>query len=241
MTLHLSPSLPSPRICRQGACSGYEVVLTQPCVLQRSISPSQTPPRPSPALSAAGQAIPDNAYDIPLQAGIGNISDLGSPSLGFDTVDDRPVSQSSAGDFNEWPLKDAVLKRVIVDGIATIQLQFSWPPCTNCVARSRQSNSLPKMPISTRPTSSDLPVKSRRSKKHSPWTREEDTLLTLLRTRGLSWNTIHRRFAEDFREKKRARAALAGRYNTHFKSGGGGSSDSSQSRTVIPIDPALPS
>ncbi len=32
--------------------------------------------------------------------------------------------------FEEWPLK-AVVKRVLVDGVATFQVEFTWNPCTN--------------------------------------------------------------------------------------------------------------
>jgi hypothetical protein len=36
-------------------------------------------------------------------------------------------------EFGEWPLKDAVLKRAMVNGLATFQLQFTWVSCTNPV------------------------------------------------------------------------------------------------------------
>lgn len=38
----------------------------------------------------------------------------------------RKVMPSSAALFEEWPLKDAVLKRVTVGGHSTFQLQFTW-------------------------------------------------------------------------------------------------------------------
>ncbi|KAK3695690.1 hypothetical protein B0T22DRAFT_456004 [Podospora appendiculata] len=33
--------------------------------------------------------------------------------------------------FGEWPLDDAVLKRTIVNGVATFQMEFSWDACVN--------------------------------------------------------------------------------------------------------------
>ncbi|RYP15610.1 hypothetical protein DL765_005589 [Monosporascus sp. GIB2] len=38
---------------------------------------------------------------------------------------------TAAAKFEEWPLEDAVLKRVILEGVPTFQLQFSWGACTN--------------------------------------------------------------------------------------------------------------
>ncbi|KAK3371613.1 hypothetical protein B0T24DRAFT_327555 [Lasiosphaeria ovina] len=239
--------------------SGDEVVLTQPCTLQRSLSPSQTPPRPSPALSAAGQAIPgDNANDIPSEAGIGNTSNLGSPSLGSDAVDDNVsdssryeddgAPQSCTGTFQDWRLEDAVLKRVIVDGVATFQLQFSWTPyAADCVTGSRQSGSPAKMRLFATPALSDSPVKSRRSR--TSWSREEDTLLIDLRNQGLRWNEISKRFAAYFGVENRSQAALQTRYSRVMMTKGRESSSGSrlpgiggrrpQSETVVPIDPAL--
>jgi hypothetical protein len=52
-------------------------------------------------------------------------------------------------EFEEWPLKDAVLKRVLVDDLATFQLQFTWDFCANdtgeeCALGSRRCKPPPK-------------------------------------------------------------------------------------------------
>jgi hypothetical protein len=39
--------------------------------------------------------------------------------------------------FEEWPLEDAVLKRVTVNGLPTFQIQFTWNACTNVVHKDR--------------------------------------------------------------------------------------------------------
>jgi hypothetical protein len=51
-------------------------------------------------------------------------SSVGSAS-GEDTA------EAAFASFEEWPLEEAVLKRVSVDGKATFQLEFTWNPCTN--------------------------------------------------------------------------------------------------------------
>jgi hypothetical protein len=51
--------------------------------------------------------------------------------------------------FEEWPLEDVVLKRVMANGLAAFQLQFAWDTCANHrhedrAFGSRQCKPLPK-------------------------------------------------------------------------------------------------
>lgn len=48
--------------------------------------------------------------------------------------------RAATAEFEEWPLKDAVLKRVILDGAPTFQLQFSWDAYTNVIHRDRATS-----------------------------------------------------------------------------------------------------
>ncbi len=41
-------------------------------------------------------------------------------------------------EYNEWPLEHAVLKRVMVNGLATFQIQFTWGPYVNCLRKSQE-------------------------------------------------------------------------------------------------------
>jgi hypothetical protein len=43
---------------------------------------------------------------------------------------EEETPEAAFASFEEWPLK-AVLKRVLVDGAATFQVEFTWNPCTN--------------------------------------------------------------------------------------------------------------
>jgi hypothetical protein len=44
---------------------------------------------------------------------------------------EEETTEATFASFEEWPLEAVVLKRVLVNGIATFQVQFTWNPCTN--------------------------------------------------------------------------------------------------------------
>lgn len=75
------------------------------------------------------------------RAGAG--ADAGSPPPDEDSAADR-VDAS----YQEWPLPDAVLQRIWVDGQAILQLQFTWAtPCASHKAPAVMSTAhLLKMP-----------------------------------------------------------------------------------------------
>ncbi|KAI9148642.1 hypothetical protein HJFPF1_10683 [Paramyrothecium foliicola] len=91
--------------------------------------------------------------------------------------------------FEEWPLGQAALKRITIDGSVTFQLQFTWEPCD----KNQGSPS-----VST--------------KNYSP---EEDSLLIALKDQGLSWKDIHVEHGKQF--PKRAKGSLQVRYCTKLK------------------------
>ncbi|RYO90908.1 hypothetical protein DL766_001482 [Monosporascus sp. MC13-8B] len=49
-----------------------------------------------------------------------------SPPLSHISSEDGPLLEGLSASFTEWPLHDASLKRVMLDGKATFQLQFIW-------------------------------------------------------------------------------------------------------------------
>lgn len=52
-----------------------------------------------------------------------------SPSLSYTTSDDSGTGPDVAP-FQEWQLENVTLKRVVLDSVATFQLQFDWDLCS---------------------------------------------------------------------------------------------------------------
>lgn len=73
---------------------------------------------------------------------------------GLERFTDTQTLQVPAATFQEWPLRDAVLKRAVMNGVATFQVQFTWDPCINRdhkadAAMSLQSNALVRSHLAT--------------------------------------------------------------------------------------------
>jgi hypothetical protein len=47
------------------------------------------------------------------------------------TNDSESRNQAPTAKVEEWPLGQAVLKRTVINGSATFQIQFTWEPCMN--------------------------------------------------------------------------------------------------------------
>lgn len=120
------------------------------------------------------------------------------------------ISETDCPVFDEWPLQDALLKRVIIDGVAVLQLQFEWPLCATHAESSgmRRKFSATRSGIERRQTSG---VPSRRSR----FTPQEDTLLRRLKETSNSWREIHRQFSAQF--PGRTTGALQVHYCTKLK------------------------
>ncbi len=119
-----------------------------------------------------------------------------------DSSEDNETVQVPAARFQEWPLGNAVLKRVVINGQATFQLQFTWDPCTNdkhkaSTVKGVQSNILVKSCRSTRRKTATR----RKTGSRSSWTHEEEEFLIELKKEGLTWNNIHKRHKEAFPER----------------------------------------
>ncbi|KAL7917971.1 hypothetical protein ACQKWADRAFT_331280 [Trichoderma austrokoningii] len=94
--------------------------------------------------------------------------------------------------FEEWPLGQAVLKRITIDGLAGI----------NTVSRPRSGTT-------------SATTKRNQGTARSNFTPEEDGLIITLKDQGLSWKDIHTQYQKKFPE--RAVGYLQVRYNTKLK------------------------
>lgn len=107
--------------------------------------------------------------------------------------------KASATMFEEWPLGDAILKRVTVGEQSTFQLQFDWNPAVH----------------------NELPVKTRQATNQSvAWSSEEEDFLVDLKSQKeskLSWKAIHAEFKAAFPQSPRTLGTLQVRYCTKLK------------------------
>ncbi|KAH7377256.1 hypothetical protein B0T11DRAFT_201636, partial [Plectosphaerella cucumerina] len=123
-----------------------------------------------------------------------------SPPTSCEPSEPGSVEEGPVTTFKEWPLDRVTLKRVVDDGVATFQLQFSWDLCTK-----------PGPHEKTPKTRRALP-----SEKRGPFTDEEDALLVELKEeRRISWKEIHREFTAS--HPGRSVGALQVRYCTKLK------------------------
>ena len=58
-----------------------------------------------------------------------NRPSIPSPPSPQGPASEEETAKAHAAKFEEWPLGNAVFKRVALDGITTFQLQFTWDPC----------------------------------------------------------------------------------------------------------------
>lgn len=114
--------------------------------------------------------------------------------------------------FDEWPLQDATLKRVIINGVAVLQLQFEWPLCATHAECSGTRGKRGTSPLEATRRRGNR-VRSQRSR----FTPEEDKLLKNLKESSdqLSWREIHRQFSAQFRG--RTTSALQVHYCTKLR------------------------
>lgn len=138
-------------------------------------------------------------------------SRLPCPTTSHGTPDGEDIGAIGAR-FEEWPLQNAILKRVIVDGVATFQLQFEWPLPTAHGQRGATTRKVTRASI--RGHDSQPRRKPAKNAKFAP---EEDNLLVKLKGEGmLSWAEIHQQFNATF--PGRSRGSLQVHYSTVLKS-----------------------
>ena len=120
----------------------------------------------------------------------------------------------AAATFEEWPLQNATLKRILVNGVATFQLQFDWNVCTEHGNSSIVTSNRPPMKRGKRTV-----CRSKGSTARARFSSKEDRLLKSLKEgeEDLSWAQIHQRYKEAFPAQSRSRGALQVRYCTQLK------------------------
>ncbi|KAI1119946.1 hypothetical protein F5Y10DRAFT_144415 [Nemania abortiva] len=134
-----------------------------------------------------------------------------SPPSSQNPGDGVGLVQVPMASFEEWPLQNAVLRQVLVDGMATFQIQFTRDSCSNHMRKDSATGNRPKSPGKTcRPTKRGAVTKL-------AFTLEEDDLLIKLKKRELSWKEIHLQFAEAFPRQERSVGSLQVRYCTKLK------------------------
>ncbi|KAG5803242.1 hypothetical protein H9Q74_013062 [Fusarium xylarioides] len=131
------------------------------------------------------------------------------------------VSQLTSGEaetgpvlakFEQWQVKNAVLKRITENGSATFQLQFDWSPCLEHGHASNAGQSCVALP-SLRTISK---TKRRASATRAHYTTQEDDLLLELKEgKGLTWPQIHQQFIQAF--PGRSAQSLQVHYSTKLK------------------------
>jgi hypothetical protein len=108
----------------------------------------------------------------------------------------RHTRTENTAKFEEWPLQNAVLKRVSMEGIATFQVQFDWDPrlAQNPHASSSYGGDAPRKQLAVKRAN------KRARASRVGFTQDEDDLLVKLKEgpEALSWACIHKRFSKAF-------------------------------------------
>jgi hypothetical protein len=92
---------------------------------------------------------------------------------------DEETTKAHAAKFEEWPLGNAVFKRVTLDGITTFQLQFTWDPCLEHDGRRVRS--------STRAAKSQGTTGNPKPTRRARYTSQDDAKICQLKEQGLPW------------------------------------------------------
>lgn len=135
-----------------------------------------------------------------------------SPLSSQSSSEEGWTEEGPVAKFEEWPLPNAVLKRVTVGGVRTFQLVFSWDSCAN---HGRQDHAAGN-------PQDRIPVKRRLTTKRVAATRlaftpEEDDLLIKLKGQGLLWKNIYEQLKEAFPQRERSLGTLQSHYCTKLK------------------------
>jgi hypothetical protein len=118
-----------------------------------------------------------------------------------------------AAKYEEWPLQGAALKRLVVNGKVTFQLEFSWEPYVGGHASGSHSGNKFQPQIAKRSH------RTQRSPTSHGFTSEEDDLIVKLKEeQQLRWPEIHEKFSDKF-PQRRSQGSLQVRYCTKLKSG----------------------
>ena len=137
-----------------------------------------------------------------------------SPPSSYSSCDNSDADAMAK--FQEWPLQNVTLKRIVVNGQATFQLQFGWDPhIDDHPAAGRIRGSGPQFSTTKTKRSHRAPRSPTTCLAFTP---EEDDLLTNLKEGqdGFNWPEIHRRFSNAF-PGRRSKGSLQVHYSTKLK------------------------
>ncbi|KAL2024960.1 hypothetical protein VTK56DRAFT_3659 [Thermocarpiscus australiensis] len=135
---------------------------------------------------------------------------------------DPETERAAAAMFEEWPLGNAVLKRVTMDGSPpTFVVQFTWDPCAkhetvhhgtdnrsfvSAAKRHRPANQRSARYIKEKDAPADSkPTSTSRRERYTP---DDDKKIRQLKEQGLSWIAIAKHFP------RRTAGAIEARYHT---------------------------
>jgi hypothetical protein len=133
---------------------------------------------------------------------------------------DAEADGTPAAAFNEWPLENAVLKCVTIDGsLPTFSLEFTWGPCAKHGAGHSKTESRVAVSSAERRRPRRQKSKGTTKNKGKPtsasnrakYTPEDDAKILRLRAEGLSWSAIAGEFPG------RSAGAIQVRYQTKLK------------------------
>ncbi|KAH6988823.1 hypothetical protein BKA56DRAFT_668036 [Ilyonectria sp. MPI-CAGE-AT-0026] len=140
-----------------------------------------------------------------------------SPSSSYTTSDDSDTGHDFAT-FQKWQLDNVILKRVVLGGVGTFQLQFDWDMC------SKHDNARDAIHDRRRRTFAGSTSRVNRGEgAKAKFTPEEDGFLLELKegedgqsSQQLTWSEIYRRFNTRF-PGRRSRGSLQVHYCTKLK------------------------
>ncbi|KAL3957315.1 hypothetical protein ACCO45_007893 [Purpureocillium lilacinum] len=140
----------------------------------------------------------------------GQPRELLSPPASIST-ENEPNHVSKVAEFEEWVLENALLKRILVNGVATFQLQFDWTLCAT------HGGSLEaRTPKQAPPRANRSTPKVQKSGAQGKFTSDEDDSIVRLKERlQLPWAEIHRQHTEHY--PGRSKVSLQVRYCTKLK------------------------
>lgn len=136
-----------------------------------------------------------------------------SPPASISTEHDTE-DVSEVAEFEEWALENVLLKRIMVGGVATFQLQFDWKLC------SAHCDIKPENPPKRTPRGANHPASQTKQRRDNGMQRkfssvEDDLIIRLKEEFRLTWAEIHQRHIQ--RYPGRSKGSLQVRYCTRLK------------------------
>ncbi|KAJ6437517.1 Glyoxalase/bleomycin resistance protein/dioxygenase [Purpureocillium lavendulum] len=188
-------------------------------IYQQSINkPPRESPDPVSSLCVTGGQDWSPAFDLdvseldntlpPLEQLIGSVTEEQLKAENSHEPESDHVSK--VAEFEEWALENVLLKRIMVNGVATFQLQFDWNMCATHGALEA------KKPKQAQRSANGSASQRRNGDVQGRFTSDEDdSIIRLKEELQLSWTEIHRQHTEQY--PGRSKGSLQVRYCTKLK------------------------